>query len=162
MLFAEGAMTHARERLGHPDQHARRASAPTIEPSPPTITMTNASRVYDGPSAGVTSMSGTMRAAGHRDAGGAEPEGHGVEVRDGQARDARAERIVGAGADRLAGEREAKERGQQRRRHQRRARRVDARLVDQQRPELERVELVARSARCARRDRSRATARSPG
>src|SRR5262245_43849115 len=33
------------------------AMAPDIEPSPPTITITNASRVYAGPALGVTSTS---------------------------------------------------------------------------------------------------------
>jgi len=56
MLFAEGTMSNPASASETPISTPPR-SAPGIEPSPPTITMTNASSVYAGPSTGVTSTS---------------------------------------------------------------------------------------------------------
>ena len=117
---------HARERLRHPDHHAAEQRADHRAEAAHDDDDEREQRVARAePGRHVDERH--HRAAGHRDGRGAEPERDGVEVRDGQAGDARADRIVGAGADRLAGEGQAKERRQQRRRDHRGAGRVDPR-----------------------------------
>src|SRR3569623_2860420 len=59
MLLAEGASSNPASASDTPITTPP-SSAPTMEPRPPRMTITNASSVYTGPRPGVTSMSGTI------------------------------------------------------------------------------------------------------